>query len=130
MPANAQIIYDITFRIATFDNPVTEYMKDWLLTKLQMFWSIETEEEQAENEEPLSDLEIEVGRRLQDQTEGHENKGSGLSQNLKNSGFDSSNLREHLIKPAMLLVIILIIAAISYILHRLLSKFTLVEKYY
>ena len=34
MPANARMIFDVTHGVATFDNPITEYLEDYALEKL------------------------------------------------------------------------------------------------
>ena len=40
IPANAKMIFDVTFGVASFDNPVTVAIEDWALIKLQVFFAV------------------------------------------------------------------------------------------
>ena len=57
MPANAKMIFDITLSIASFDNPLTEELKEWILEKIDRLFSSENPEEEpaSANRRFLSD---------------------------------------------------------------------------
>ena len=40
IPANAKMMFDVTFGVASFDNPVTVAIEDWALIKLQVFFAV------------------------------------------------------------------------------------------
>ena len=64
LPANSKLVYDLSQRIANFDNPVTEHAKGLVLEKLQRFFEIKSKEEQAEGVEQLKELDTAEKRRL------------------------------------------------------------------
>ena len=119
IPANAKMIFDVTFGVASFDNPVTVAIEDWALIKLQVFFAVK------ENVTPISE-NANVRRELQGTFSSINT--AMLNQTLLSNGYESINLRENMILPVMWVILIIFIALCGAILHRLLIKYNVIQR--